>query len=222
MREWLFPKACYACGAPLLPGEKEACLSCLLRLPKTDFWEQPADNEGFLRLSPHVRGLRGVIAGFWYVVGSPLRAWVHAAKYASQPQLLRAAARYMATLAQSALPLTHIQALLPVPISPIRQRRRGYNQAEWAARGLAEVWGIPVLTDRWVRRPSTGSQLMRGRIARWQALEGEFHCVKPVPAVVGVVDDVLTTGATLSAALKTLPPSTEIWVFTIGITQRRR
>lgn len=224
MKSWLFPAECSACGVPLLPSEKGACLHCLLRLPETYFWHAPRDNEGYRRLAPNIPTLGGVVSGFWYVAGSPLRAWVQAAKYGGQPQLLYAAARYMATLVETerCVPLDEIQALLPIPISAARRSKRGYNQAEWAARGLGEIWNIPVLTKSWIRRSSQGSQLMRTRIARWTEMEGEFQCITSIPSVVGVVDDVLTTGATLTAALRSLPPETKVWVFTIGITQRRR
>lgn len=224
MISWLFPAECSACGIPLLSSEKGACLHCLLRLPATHFWDSPQDNEGYRRLAPHIPNLRGVVSGFWYVDGSPLRAWVRAAKYDGRPQLLYAAARYMATLVETEhrVPIEKIQALLPIPISAARRRKRGYNQAEWAARGLAEIWNMPILTKSWARRPSQGSQLMRTRTARWIEMEGEFQCIKPIPSVVGVVDDVLTTGATLTAALRSLPSETTVWVFTVGITQRRR
>ncbi|MCS7297768.1 MAG: hypothetical protein RMK19_08060 [Bacteroidia bacterium] len=224
MIEWIFPSICGGCDGPLLPTEREICIRCLLDLPVTNFWHVPQKNEGYNRLAPHVANLQGVISGFWYVQGSPLRRWVHAAKYESRPQLLYGAARYMATLIaqESHVPLSEIQGLLPIPISPVRQRQRGYNQAEWAARGLSEIWGIPLLRGQWQRRPTTKSQLTRNRIERWLELESEFICTGTLPKVVGVVDDVLTTGATLAAATRVLPTTTAIWVFTIGITQRRR
>lgn len=224
MREWVFPRICLACGTPLLSSEVEVCLTCLLKLPETHFWIHPCNNESYRRLAPHVSNLRGAVSGFWYVEGSPLREWVRAAKYEGQPRLLYAAARYMAMLVESErhVPLGEIQALLPVPISAVRRRQRGYNQAEWAALGLAETWDMPVLSRHWVRRPAGGSQLQRTRATRWIEMQGAFECIKPLPPVVGVVDDVLTTGATLTVALRSLPESVQVWVFTVGITQRRR
>jgi len=168
--------------------------------------------------------VEGVVAGFWYAPGSPLREWVRLAKYHHQPGPLREAARYLAFLVREEghVPLERIEGLLPVPISRKRLQQRGYNQAEWVAYGLGEVWGLPVLKNRWQRRPHSRSQVGKSRIERWISLEGEFVCTGPVPKTVGVVDDVLTTGATLQAALASLPSEVRVWVFTVGITQRRR
>ncbi|MEN3040907.1 MAG: hypothetical protein ABDH66_05150 [Bacteroidia bacterium] len=209
---------------PLLPSERYACVRCLTALPQTHFWNAPKNNEGYLRLAPHVDNLQGVVSGFWYAMGSPLRSWIQAAKYQGKPQLLHAAARYMATLMRESswLHLRELKGLLPIPISETKLNQRGYNQAEWAARGLAEVWGISLLHNYWKRRPSIGSQTGRTRTERWQAMEKEFYWFRPIPSPIGVVDDVLTTGATLTAALRALPQGTQVWVFTIGITQRRR
>lgn len=223
MWDWVFPPLCASCAAPLLPQEKEVCLRCLLRLPQTLFWRNPTQNEAYYRLAPHAPALSGAISGFWYVEGSPLRAWVQLAKYHNQPQALYGAAYFLGTLIrqEGLVPFSAWKALLPVPISGARLRKRGYNQAEWAARGLAQALGVPLLTDRWRRLGATASQVAKGRIHRWTSLEGEFACVGPIPSVVAVVDDVLTTGATLSSALRSLPPETQVWVVTVGITQRR-
>ncbi|RMF51531.1 MAG: ComF family protein [Bacteroidetes bacterium] len=224
MWEWLFPKICASCGAPLLRGERQVCIGCLLRLPQTLFWKAPRQNEGYFRLAPHVPAVEGVVAGFWYTPGSPLREWVRLAKYHHQPVPLREAARYLAFLVQEEgqVPLDSLEGILPVPIGRKRLQQRGYNQAEWVAYGLAERWGKPVLKGRWQRRPQSRSQVGKSRIERWISLEGEFVCTGPVPKTIAVVDDVLTTGATLQAALASLPPDVRVWVFTVGITQRRR
>lgn len=224
MWSWLFPRQCGSCGAPLLPTESGACLACLLRLPQTLFWRRPQQNDGYYRLAPLNPTVKGVICGFWYVAGSPLRAWVQLAKYKGRPHLLRSAATYLAylTAEEGNLPLDRIQGILPIPISAARLRRRGYNQTDWIAQGLAAAWQVPILHGYWKRQGATASQLQKTRIQRWESLKEDFRCVQAIPSPVLVVDDVLTTGATLTAALHSLLPEVEVWVVTVGITQRRR
>ncbi|MCS6789378.1 MAG: hypothetical protein NZ580_00135 [Bacteroidia bacterium] len=156
------------------------------------------------------------------MAGSPLRAWVQAAKYRGNPHLLYRAARLLAHVVQqeTEIPLRAIQGILAVPISAQRLRQRGYNQAEWVAKGFSEVWQIPVLKGYW-RRSGGASQLTKTRTQRWTSLQTEFEWVKVPPFPVVVVDDVLTTGATLVAALQGLPHERQVWVCTVGITQRR-
>lgn len=153
-----------------------------------------------------------------------MREWVRLAKYHHQPLPLYEAAQYLAFLVreEGQVPLERIEGLLPVPIARKRLQQRGYNQAEWVARGLAEVWQKPVLKKRWQRRPDSRSQVGKSRLERWTSLEGEFVWKGALPQTVAVVDDVLTTGATLRAALASLPAEVQVWVITVGITQRHR
>lgn len=220
---WIFPPLCASCGGLLRQGEKQVCLGCLLRLPETLFWKVPQQNEAYYRIAPHCAQVIGAIAGFWYSVGSPLRQWVQIAKYHHQPQALYGAAQYLAALIaqEGTVPLPEIGGILPVPIAPERLKQRGYNQAEWVGRALATVWNKALLTGQWYRVSGGPSQVAKTRIERWASLRGLFRFTGELPPVVTVVDDVLTTGATLTAALSSLSPSVRIWVVTVGITQRR-
>lgn len=196
-------------------------LAVFLRLPQTLTWRAPQANEAYYRLRPHVP-IGGAVAGFWYTVGSPLRPLVHRAKYGGDPLPLYVISQAWGHLLREECPaLEDVEAFLPVPLSKARLRKRGYNQAAWVARGLAEAWKKPLLEKVWIREVATVSQVGKVRAARWETLEGAFRVVGALPPVVAVVDDVLTTGATLRAAIRSLPLDVRVWVVTIGLTQRR-
>ena len=95
--------------------------------------------------------------------------------------------------------------LVPVPLHPARLRRRGYNQAALLARALGVRAGLPV-ADVLERRGGRGTQVGRGRAARLEGLAGVVRLREgsPAPARVLLVDDVITTGATLTACAQLL------------------
>ena len=92
-----------------------------------------------------------------------------------------------------------LDALVPVPLHPVRHRARGYNQARALAEALGRIHGWPVL-DVLERVRATRSQVGLGRPGRAANVEAAFVCRPGVPPVVGLVDDVTTSGATLEAA----------------------
>lgn len=138
-------------------------------------------------------------------VVAPVRTLVHGLKYSGH----RAAAPELVEIAWECADAgicTSDSVLVPVPLHPTRERERGYNQSQLLAREWSARWNVPI-GKRWlVRNRSTGTQTRLGSGDRRRNLEGAFSVgpgFKPgVPVV--VVDDVLTTGATLSACAAAL------------------
>jgi predicted amidophosphoribosyltransferase len=116
-------------------------------------------------------------------------------KYAGWLHLAATCAEAMADHIQVA----SLDALVPVPLHPVRLRARGYNQARALAEALGAIHGWPVL-EVVERARATRSQVGLDRAGRAANVEGAFVCRPGVPAVVGLVDDVTTSGATLAAA----------------------
>lgn len=98
-------------------------------------------------------------------------------------------------------------ALVPVPLYAARKKKRGYNQAELLCTGMAEMLELPVWNDIVIRSALTETQTRKNRIQRWQNMEGKFSVIQPA-AIQGkhllLVDDVVTTGATLEACGRAL------------------
>lgn len=148
--------------------------------------------------------LRSVESAVW--LGKEAREIVHGLKYGYQPRL----ALLMADTMHA-----HLEgprgspALVPVPTTRSRRRRRGYNQAELVARALAGRWRLPVWSTLVSRRDDHGSQTALTPGARLANVAGVFHVRKRGPEAVGsgpllLIDDVLTTGATLAAVAAAL------------------
>lgn len=96
-------------------------------------------------------------------------------------------------------------ALIPVPLHPERMRERGYNQAMETARQLGKLWGIPVWADVCSRRLNNPPQASLPYKARLKNLRGIFQCTNAVAdRRVALIDDVMTTGATLTELAQTL------------------
>ncbi|MBI5781346.1 MAG: ComF family protein [Rhodocyclales bacterium] len=173
---WRPEGACRRCGDRLTEEECEGvCAECTLNPPSFD----------------------AVRAGFWYE--PPLDGLIQRLKYGADLRLGRALAQAMA---QTMPPPAQIDLLLPVPLASRRQRSRGFNQAALLAQGLGAAWRLPVRLDAVRRRRETPQQARLNALARRENLRGAF-AVERVQAIagrrVGVVDDVLTTGATLQS-----------------------
>lgn len=104
-------------------------------------------------------------------------------------------------------------AIVPVPLFAARKRKRGYNQAELLCTGISQVLDLPVWKDVVIRSTLTETQTRKNRIQRWQNMEGKFSVTQPV-TIQGkhllLVDDVVTTGATLEACGRALLASGEV------------
>lgn len=131
---------------------------------------------------------------------------IHLLKYQRARALAEALGACLAQVPEFKAPLAQVDALVPIPLHPSRQRERGYNQSEDIARGLAQALGIPLYTDLLVRRRATSQQAKLDVEARRQNVQGAFALGRSVPtgARLCLVDDVVTTGATLDACARTL------------------
>ena len=96
-----------------------------------------------------------------------------------------------------------IDCIIPVPLHKAKLRRRGFNQSAIISQGISRILGIPVIENVLCRRSFTATQTRKGRYERWKNVEGIFECRNSCSIVnkrILLVDDVVTTGATLEAA----------------------
>lgn len=158
--------------------------------------------------NPFYKKLRGrlpvrhVMALFKFVKGGRVQHILHALKYNNLPELGRMLGKvYGHDLAQSGF-RGAFDLIIPVPLHAFKKRRRGYNQSNEFGQGISEILGIPCSDDLMVRKFRTSSQTRKSKLDRWENVGEAFQVVVPSKIRnqrILLVDDVVTTGATLEA-----------------------
>lgn len=201
----LFPNLCNACSQPLLKTEYLLCLSCRYDLPCTDF-HRYADNPVAKQLWGRIR-CENAMAMFYFRKGTRVQRILHNLKYRGKPELGYLLGEMLAErLLQSSAPW-EIDLIVPVPLHRKRQRSRGYNQSLCIAEGLGALLQLPVCKDLLVKTVSTSSQTRKGRFSRYENLKSAFSVQREYMLKgknILLVDDVITTGATLEACATVL------------------
>lgn len=195
-----FPSRCVVCGGLLTDRSQVLCSDCVLDFPRNmSTWSAYNPLEERMRdKMPFGR----VASLMHYAKGSPYSRILFSFKYEGRKDVARYMGRWMAlSLAERGF-FEGADCLVPIPLHPRRQRWRGYNQSEWLARGVADVTGLPLCTTAVVRTSYAESQTKRGGVMRWADKQGVFRVARPEllqGCTVVLIDDVLTTGATMCA-----------------------
>lgn len=200
----ILPKVCSQCGAPLTSGERMLCVECRLGFPLVGIASGPP-TEIHERIVSHYPVERAA-AYFRYHRGSPATKLIHKAKYGGAPWIISELARDFATGIASKGFFEGIDVILPVPMYRWKRLRRGYNQTEILASALGDVTAIPVGDNLKCIR-SHPTQTRRTPAERALNVAGIFAVTHPSDLRdlhVLLVDDVLTTGSTLSECVETV------------------
>jgi len=198
----LYPKLCEVCGNTLTAHEKVFCLSCLYHLPRTGYWNEAANPvEKVFWGRVHVEN---ACALFFFGKGSRYRKLLHKLKYNGNKEIGVELGRQLGKELKKSPRYQSVEIIVPVPLHPKKQRRRGYNQSEQIAMGINEATGWEVNTTALVRNTFTESQTRKSRMERWENVSEVFRLQQPEVLQgkhVLLVDDVLTTGSTLEACI---------------------
>jgi ComF family protein len=199
-----YPRLCITCGCRLVTGEQYICLSCKCDLPKTQFHRDP-ENKVSQLFWGRVQ-VEYATSWLFFRKGSKYQKLVHYLKYKGLMEIGDALGKM---LGQDlvASPFTEAEMIVPVPLHPRRLRQRGYNQSERIARGISSVFDRPVVPDNLARESFTSTQTRKNKFERWKNVEGIFRVERPSEFIgrhLLLIDDVVTTGATLEAAVQAL------------------
>lgn len=200
----LFPHVCSGCGSAVIGRATQLCMRCIDALPCTGFESMPGNPAE--RLFYGRLPLASATAQYYFSKESLVQRLMHQFKYRGNRELGHQLGRLMGEqlrLAGNWQP----DALVPLPLFPAKEKKRGFNQAAVLCEGMASVMQAPVLYNAVTRPAHTETQTNKGRIERWKNMEGKFFL--PAPGQLAgkqllLVDDVITTGATLESCGQTL------------------
>ena len=195
-----FPHVCIGCGTDIIGKNAVLCFQCINRLPLTNF-HLHADNQiekiFFGRLPVKLAS-----SYCYFTKDSLIQRILHELKYKGNKEIGYFMGRMMGNALLQSGRFNDIEALVPLPLFASREKKRGYNQAAVLCDGITGSFQIPVLKNVIARISATETQTHKNRIERWQNMEGRFELqnneiIKNKHIL--LVDDVITTGATLEA-----------------------
>jgi len=196
----LFPHICDSCGSDIIDEASNLCMKCIAEMPQTNFHlhaNNPIEKIFWGRLP-----IINATAQYYFVKESMMQHLMHQLKYKGNKELGKQLGRLMGHDLKKASRFNSIDLLVPLPLFPSKEKRRGYNQATILCEGIAEVMNVEISRDAIIRTQFTETQTRKGRLERWQNMEGKFHLMNPEKIRnknILLVDDVITTGATLEA-----------------------
>ena len=206
-RDWLhsifnlfYPRVCAACGESLLKDEETVCLKCRYLLPKTGYELNP-DNPLAQSFYGRVK-FHAVTACFFFAKSGKVQHLIHELKYRGNKEAGVFLGQQLGETIKDAPLFQGIDYLIPVPLHPKRERQRGYNQSLMIAKGINEVTGIPIGDKYLIRAVNTATQTKKSAEERYKNVKDIFEVRFPEELEgkhVLLIDDVLTTGATLES-----------------------
>lgn len=194
-----FPHNCVGCGSDVIDKDSFLCLQCINDLPYTNFamhGNNPVEKKFWGRIA-----VTSAMSEFYFSKGSIVQNLIHEFKYKGNKKV----GHYLGNLIGKSLLNSnrfYIDAVIPIPLFVKKEKKRGFNQAEILCNGISEIMNVPVIKKNVTRTVYTKTQTKKGRLERWQNVEKTFS-ISDTQNLQGkhilLVDDVITTGATLEA-----------------------
>jgi ComF family protein len=201
----LYPQTCAGCGSDIIADNQLLCSRCIADLPVTNFHlaaANPVEKLFTGRLQ-----LYSATSFLYFTKQSAVQRLLHQLKYKGNRQVGMYLGKMMGAAIGGHTRFNSVDLLLPLPLHRRRQRRRGYNQAAVICEGLAESLHVPVVEQALQRKVHTATQTKKNRTDRWENMRDRFQITNMNVLEnkhVLLVDDVVTTGATLEACGSTL------------------
>ena len=198
-------------------------MHCLTKIPRTNFEKKPYNNPAEQLFRGKVP-IEKAVSFFYFTNESPYRDLIHLTKYAGEKECGFYLGALYARELMSENFFCDIDLIVPVPLHPKRLRKRGYNQSMWIAKGISEITRLPIEDKLLFRTGPNESQTHKSRYQRWENTRDIFtkgNYSQAEGKHLLLIDDVITTGATLLACTETLSTikNIKISVLTLAIAE---
>lgn len=216
---FFFPLYCPVCGNIVSTREQQLCITCELYIPRAAF-RDPCDNPVAQIFWGRVN-IEAATSLFRFEKGSRYQKLLHVLKYQGDHKMGIYLGKLLGNEIKAVFPI-QCDYIVPVPLHPKKQKKRGYNQSEIISKGVSMTTGIPVRSDLLFRRGYTSSQTRKSRYERYENVEKVFCLdagkLEGLACSILLIDDVVTTGSTLEACAAVLLeiPGIQVYVATVA------
>ena len=211
--ELFYPTLCITCGERLMTQEEFLCINCWNDIPTTNFHTYSENKVAQLFWGR--TQIENATAFFSYKKGSNYQQLIHFIKYKGLKELGYETGRRFGAFLANSENYKKVDMIIPVPLHPAKQKKRGYNQSEWIARGISYSLEKPYSNVHLKRNIHTSTQTKKNRFERWKNVENIFEVIGPGDLAgkhILLVDDIITTGSTLEACANELLKIIEVKV----------
>lgn len=207
----LYPDYCIGCNTEIIYSHRSFCIKCLSNISNSDHFEVK-DNDLVFRLSGRIDLLHGA-ALFNFIKGGSVQNAVHTLKYLNRRDIGIAFGNNYGEKFLASEHFSTPDLIIPIPLHYKREQKRGYNQSEKFAQGISEIITVPVSKKHLIKVEEIDSQTSMSREDRFVNVLNSFKLrnkAELTGKTILLVDDVLTTGATIEAACVLLAQAPDI------------
>lgn len=219
----IYPRSCVCCDKLLLKSEEFICNYCFINLPKSRF--ETEDNTELDKVFYGRVPAKKAGSYLLFEKSGKVQKLLHSIKYQKNRKLaIQLGMWYGETLRENPF-FKNLDLIVPVPLHKKKMLERGFNQSEEFAKGLGKTLNIPVSSSNLIRTDYTVTQTRKNKIERWENVKDKFELLNPEELAgksVLIVDDVITTGATMDACYQALQNVNDLQLVIVSLAYAKK